>query len=217
MPRDLATPPPERFFLEGSSGRLAVTLERPAGEALATVLHLHPHPQHGGTRRNNVVRHGALGALEAGAVALRLDFRGAGESEGNFDNGRGEQEDGQVALDWLFQEFSGLPSFIWGFSFGAWVGHALAAAQADPCAGFLGVAWPSAFYAWPEDTWPHRASFLVAERDQFADLAALDEPRQRGCRIEIVPRADHFFTGHLAEVRDFTRRQVEPEPEELPV
>ena len=208
MPRDLATPPPERFSLEGPGGSLACSLERPAQPAIATVLLLHPHPEHGGTRRNNVVRYGALGALEAGAAALRFDFRGAGESSGCFDHGRGEQEDGQFLLEWLQQEFPGLPSFVWGFSFGAWVGHALAAAQGDLCAGFFGVAWPSKFYSWPKDPWPKHSAFLFAESDEFSDATAMVEPRQRNCTVESVPSANHFFHNHLSSVRKFTAQQT---------
>ena len=68
MPRDLKTPPPERLKIQGPLGDLAATLEMPEGTPRAAVLHLHPHPMHGGTRQNNVVRYGALGSLEAGCV-----------------------------------------------------------------------------------------------------------------------------------------------------
>ena len=94
MVRDLDTLPPQRLFLDGPVGRLHATFERPRAEPKAVVLHLHPHPLHGGTRQNNVVRHGALGSLAAGCAALRIDFRGVGQSEGRYDEGDGEVDDG---------------------------------------------------------------------------------------------------------------------------
>ncbi|RMH03688.1 MAG: alpha/beta hydrolase [Planctomycetota bacterium] len=207
MPRDLPTPPPERLFLPGPVGRLAATWERPAAPPRGLVLHLHPHPEHGGTRRNNVVRHGALGALEAGCGALRIDFRGVGRSEGSYDQGVGEVEDGAAALTWLRIRHPGLPVFVWGFSFGAMVGLKLAARQAASCAGFLAVAWPTRFYSWPDlpgPAWPRRSAFLAGDADEFVDLDRYEPVRARRARLEILPGADHFFRGRLAEVRRFT-------------
>ena len=108
MVRHLNSHSPKTVILPGPEGNLAATLEAPKASPVGAVLHLHPHPQHGGTRRNNVVRYGALGSLEAGCVALRLDFRGAGDSEGRHDDGFGEMEDASVALEWLQAEYPGL-------------------------------------------------------------------------------------------------------------
>ena len=59
---------------------------------------------------------------------LRFNFRGVGGSQGRHDDGRGEINDVQVALEWLASEF-GKPIIFTGFSFGAAVG--LRAACAD--------------------------------------------------------------------------------------
>jgi len=192
MVRDLDTRPPRRLFLDGSAGRLAATLELPRREARAAVLLLHPHPLYGGSRRNNVVRHGALGALEAGCAALRLDFRGAGESAGEHDQGRGEVDDAAVALDWLADALPGRPGLVWGYSFGSVVGRALARRRPERLAGWLGVAWPSAFYPPPEEpAAPFHQAVLVGDRDEFADLAVL-QGFARAAPAEIYPASFRF-------------------------
>jgi alpha/beta superfamily hydrolase len=205
MPRDLPTPPPERLFLPGPAGRLAATWEVPAAQPLGLVLHLHPHPVHGGTRQNNVVRYGALGSLAAGCAALRIDFRGVGDSEGEYDEGRGEVDDAEAAFRWLQSRHPGLPVFIWGFSFGSRVGLDAAIRLHAEVAGFLAVAWPTNFYAWPTaDGWPSRSAFLYGSADQYVDPAKLEHARQRGAAIKVIDGAEHFFAGRLEVVREWT-------------
>ena len=205
MVRDLDTPPPERLFLPGPAGRLAATYEAPAGELRGAVLHLHPHPLHGGTRQNNVVRHGALGSLQSGCAALRMDFRGVGKSAGHHDQGVGEVDDAQAALRWLSERHPGLPHFVWGFSFGSRVGLDLAKRAGRAVAGYLGVAWPTALYPLPDhERWPEHTAFLTGDHDDFVDVGQLTRLRARGASVTVVPGAQHFFQGMLDRVRGFT-------------
>lgn len=207
MPRDLPAPPPERLRIAGPAGELAVTWEAPAGAPRGLVLHLHPHTVHGGTRRNNVVRHGALGSLEAGCGALRLDFRGAGESGGDYDEGRGEVDDAEAALRWLQARHPGLPVFVWGFSFGARVGLDFGIRHREEIGGFLAVAWPTAFYPWPESAaWPARCAFLHGTRDEYVDEGRLGPIRRHRAPLTVLQGATHFFPEHLDAVRGWTAR-----------
>ena len=52
---------------------------------------------------------------------LRFNFRGAGLSEGVYDDGHGEQNDVRAALEWLELNFR-KPILFAGFSFGANIG-----------------------------------------------------------------------------------------------
>ena len=71
---------------------------------------------------NKVVYQAAKSLDEFGLPVLRFNFRGAGMSAGAFDGGRGEQGDVRAALDFLADEFPGVPVLLAGFSFGSWVG-----------------------------------------------------------------------------------------------
>ena len=192
-------------MIEGPAGALAATLEQPNGEPRAAVLHLRPHPVHGGTRQNNVVRYGALGSLEAGCVALRIDFRGVGQSEGSYDDGIGEIDDAEAAYHYLEQRFPGLPIFIWGFSFGSRVGLQLGIRLREDVAGYMAVAWPTNFYTWPESNeWPARLAFLAGTADEFIDFDGMARAEGNGGAITIVEGAGHFFPGELHRVRSYT-------------
>jgi alpha/beta superfamily hydrolase len=71
---------------------------------------------------NKVVFQAAKALHQLGIPVLRFNFRGAGLSEGEHDNGIGEQDDVRAALDYLAQEFPGTPILLAGFSFGSRVG-----------------------------------------------------------------------------------------------
>lgn len=208
MVRDLNVPPPQRLHIDGPDGRLAATYELPEGEPRGAVLHLHPHPEHGGTRQNNVVRHGALGSLEAGCAALRIDFRGAGGSEGSYADGVGEIDDAEAAFRWLQQKHQGLPIYVWGFSFGSRVGLEFGIRVRDEIAGYLAVAWPTHYYEWPEERpFPAPAAFLAGTSDHFVDFDKMGPAEEAG-EITLLDGAGHFFPGRLDEVRGWTAEML---------
>src|SRR5437016_8796827 len=116
------------FFLNEPAGRLEALLNEGKPNATHAALVCHPHPLYGGTVHNKVVYHAMKALSSFGFPVLRFNFRGAGLSEGEHDQGHGEVEDVRTALDWLDAEFHLLLIFA-GFSFGAAVG--LRAACAD--------------------------------------------------------------------------------------
>src|SRR5256885_16963994 len=73
---------------------------------------------YGGTVHNKVVYHAMKALNSFGFPVLRFNFRGAGLSEGEHDQGHGEVEDVRTALDWLVSKYH-LPILFCGFSFGA--------------------------------------------------------------------------------------------------
>src|SRR5947209_5867137 len=116
------------LFIEGAAGRLEALLNTGSQGATHAALVCHPHPLFGGTLHNKVVFHTMKALNSFGFPVLRFNFRGAGLSHGEHDEGEGEVEDVRTALDWLDAEFH-LPLLFAGFSFGAAVG--LRAACAD--------------------------------------------------------------------------------------
>ena len=194
------------FFLPGPAGRLEALLNEGRPDATHAALVCHPHPLFGGTMHNKVVFHAMKALSSFGFPVLRFNFRGAGSSEGKHDEGRGEVNDVRSALDWLEHEFS-LPIVFCGFSFGAATG--LKAACPDPRVDAL-IALGTPVQV--EDR-AYGYSFLQActkpklfvsgNHDQFGPRAALErmvaklpEPKQL-----VFVEGDHFFLGHLPEMR----------------
>ena len=81
-------------------GQLEAILREPP-EPVAAAVVCHPHPRGGGTMNNNVVYRAAKTLVDGGVAALRFNFRGVGSSTGQYDEGVGEEEDVQAALEFL--------------------------------------------------------------------------------------------------------------------
>ena len=203
----------EQLVIPGPAGSLEGLLEwDPTRAPRLTALVCHPHPQFGGTLHNKVVFRAAKAAVQAGAAALRFNFRGVGKSEGQFDQGLGERDDVRAALDFLVTRFADRPTCLMGFSFGAWVGLSVGAQDprvrylvglglpvASTDLGFLRqVTKPKLIIQGTEDMYGPRR--LVEAL--FGELA---EPK----RIHWVEGADHFFTGRLDEVQAVIQSHLE--------
>ena len=61
------------------------------------VIVTHPHPLYGGAMRNAVVEAGTGVYREARYTTLRFNFRGVGDSQGEYGHGIGEQHDLRAA------------------------------------------------------------------------------------------------------------------------
>jgi hypothetical protein len=203
----------------GTSSRLAdLVIPGPAGALQAVLQHhegsehgvaalvCHPHPLHGGTLHNKVVHRIATTLHGLGASVLRFNFRGVGESDGRFDQGRGELEDARAALAWLRDRYPEARRWVAGFSFGSWIAARLAASEPDVERLIL-VAPPvrtADFVVLHHARTPKlviqgTADDVCRPEDLAREYALWAEPRE----LVEVPGATHFFDrqlGALAEV-----------------
>lgn len=168
----------------------------------------HPHPLHGGTMTNKVVHTVARALQEQGLPTLRFNFRGVGRSEGTYDEGRGETADALAVIAWGRAQWPGAPLTLAGFSFGSMV--ALQAATSAHPVRVITVA-PAvnnpayAHIKAPECPW----LILQGEADQLVDAGAVRSFAAR-CSppptLRLFPGVDHFFNGHLPELREAVLR-----------
>jgi alpha/beta superfamily hydrolase len=190
------------IFLQGPAGRLEAifwTPTRAAGPTLAAVI-CHPHPVFGGTLHNKVVYQAAKSLDALGIPVLRFNFRGAGMSAGEHDRGQGEREDVRAAIDYLAQQYPGLPLLLGGFSFGSWVGLRVACGdqRVQELIG-MGIPVNSSDFNYLENC---RQPKLIVQgtKDQYGSWEKLEPfiARTGGdTRLVFVQDADHFFTGQL--------------------
>ncbi len=71
------------------------------GVSLPAIAVCHPHPMLGGNMNSPIVTSICREASREGMVALRFNFRGVGDSEGEFSNGKEEHNDVKSALNVL--------------------------------------------------------------------------------------------------------------------
>ncbi len=191
------------FDLEGPAGTLEALLNRGQENAPYSALVCHPHPLGGGTMHNKVVYHVMKALHGLGLPVLRFNFRGTGRSQGQHDDGRGEQQDVRAALDWLDREFH-RPILFAGFSFGANVG--MHACCGDPrVQGLIALGLPilaeGRRYRYEYLTGCLQPKlFISGDRDPYGPVAEVEnvvatapEPKH----LVWIPDADHFFVGKL--------------------
>ncbi|HLL71932.1 MAG TPA: alpha/beta fold hydrolase [Pyrinomonadaceae bacterium] len=203
--------PVGNLFIPAPHGRLEAILKEPPASAglRAAALVLHPHPLHGGTMHNKVVFRAARALNDAGAVALRINFRGVGQTTGTHDHARGEQADAHLALDYLVERYPNLPLLVAGFSFGARVG--LEAGTHDPrVSALVAIGTPVSIAERGYDFSFLRECrkpllFVHGDRDEFGDIATLQTlaaeiPPEAHARVQVITGAGHFFDEQLDEM-----------------
>jgi len=112
-----------QFFVDGPAGKIEALLSVPkkqnALQAVAVVCH--PHPLHQGSMNNKVTYTIAKTYNDLGVPALRFNFRGVGESDGEFANAIGEEQDLIAVCKKLREVFPSEELWLAGFSFGAYI------------------------------------------------------------------------------------------------
>ena len=199
--------PTGNLFIPVAHGRLEAILKQPTAQpASGVALVLHPHPLGGGTMHNKVAYRAASALNEAGLVTLRINFRGVGQSTGTHDEGWGELEDVQAGLDYLAENYPGMSITLCGFSFGAWVGLQVGVND-KRVISLISIGTPLDKYDFSFlENCRKPVLFVHGELDEFGDvqrlrkLVGMLETKTR-VRLVVIPEADHFFAGHLEDLK----------------
>lgn len=195
----------KNFFLAGPAGKLEAVLWTPhvgITPRFAAVV-CHPHPLFGGTLHNKVVYQAAKALDGHHGAVLRFNFRGTGLSEGKHDRGMGERGDVQAALDFLGENFSGLPLVLAGFSFGSWVGLRVGCEDAR-VKRLIGIGAPvnSSDFSYLEKCAKPKL-FVHGSEDEFGDenkVRQLVSELPGENKLVVVEGVDHFFKGKIEEL-----------------
>jgi alpha/beta superfamily hydrolase len=185
------------------TGRIAARVHAPAG-ATRAVLICHPHPLYGGSMHSPVPLAIAktLSDKALGRVAwARFDFRGVGESEGVFDDGRGEGDDALIMTGELRRRVPGVRLSICGHSFGSWVGLRTAARIEGVDPGLVDrvllIAPSTRFFAFEGEAIDYHhghETIFIGDKDEFCDVDEARALAQRlGADLRVFEGFDHHF------------------------
>lgn len=186
----------ERFTVAGPAGAIECAIDRPAEPPVGVAVVCHPHPVHGGTLDNKVVQTLARAFLQLNYRVVRFNFRGAGQSAGQWDQGHGEVDDALAVIAATREPWERF--VLAGFSFGAYVAsqaaQRLPAEQRPERLVLVGPA-ASNFQVAPV---PANTLVIHGEADDVVPLqATLDWARPQTLPIVVVPGVGHFFHGQL--------------------
>ncbi len=189
----------ERVEFQCGELTLEGVLRLPEGEGpFGVVVVCHPHPQMGGDMRNNVVSAVYMALAGKGLASFKFNFRGVGDSEGQFDNGVGECDDAMAAVSFVLgkKEIDPERIGICGYSFGSMVALKVAAKEQKirAIAGISPFIKPADLL----DGYTKPKIFLCGVRDGFINAKSLQqqveklpEPKE----IVLYPDIDHFWSG----------------------
>ncbi len=195
-----------KIWIPGPSGGLEALLEAPQvvdDEKKQIVMVCHPHPQHGGAMHNKVVTTLSKAFQEAGAYAVRFNYRGVGESEGQYGDFVGEVEDAQSVFHWIKTKFPEYSIALAGFSFGGSV--AIRVAQQQAISQLITIA-PAVYLIDYDQNMTFDFPWLLVQgwEDEVVDVQdILNWTQTLPVKPEVwcLPEVTHFFHGKLVYLK----------------
>lgn len=199
--------------LTGPAGALEVAVDLPEGEVTPlplTVVLCHPLSTEGGSMHNKVVTMVARSLRELGATTVRFNFRGVGESAGEFDHGDGERDDLLAVVAWVNEQRPRDDLWLAGFSFGAYV-SLRAVNEARPDA-VISIAPPAGRWDFTKIVLPTCPWLVVqGEDDEIVDPQAvydwIDTLKQKPELVR-MHGTSHFFHRKLIDLRGAVQHGV---------
>lgn len=241
----------QKIFIDGPVGRLEVRLsaqllefiEKKASSELTEEkgyhpplednplrvgVVCHPHPLFQGTMDNKVVTTLTRTFRDLGMATLRFNFRGVGESEGEYANGIGEIEDLRAILQFLAKVSPNIELWLGGFSFGAMVSIQMALVYATNIVnadlpnlqGLISIA-PAVQFLDSLDFFHPHCPWLIIQggQDEIVPIKSVKDwyyqlekhpglSQSDTTQLIILPKATHFFHGHLQEIKETVARFI---------
>ena len=190
------------IFIPGPAGRLEAKYYKSKKNTSPIALVLQPHPQYGGTMNNKVIVDTFHTFMDNDFSVCRVNFRGVGKSDGEFDNGQGELADAAAALDWLEREnFDNSQCWVSGFSFGSLIAMQLLMRRPE-INRFIAISpQPNVYDFSFLSPCPTSGLMIYGKKDELVPAEHLNElnkrlTAQKGIKVEFqsIIEANHFFS-----------------------
>ena len=132
----------------------------------------------------------------------RVNFRGVGKSDGEFDNGQGELADAAAALDWIEREnFDNSQCWIAGFSFGSLIAMQLLMRRPEINRFIIISPQPNVYDFSFLSPCPTSGIVIHGKKDELVSMQSLNELKnrlsnQKGINVffDQISDANHFFS-----------------------
>lgn len=200
------------LLLHGPAGVLETVVELPEPQLAraGTAVICHPHPLHEGSMHNKVVTMVGRSLRELGLATVRFNFRGVGESQGEYDDTRGETLDLLAVAEWVLQQRAGKDLWLAGFSFGSYV--ALLGARHLPIRQMISIAPPVGRWDFSAAMAPSCPWLVIqGEDDDVVDPRAvytwLDTLEEKPSLVR-MPDTGHFFHRRMMDLRGAIKNGV---------
>jgi hypothetical protein len=196
------------IFIPGPAGRIEAKYFKNSKNIAPVALVLQPHPQYGGTMNNKIVFEIFQTFLKNEFSVCRINFRGVGRSDGEFDNGQGELSDAAAALDWIEKEnIDHSQCWISGFSFGSLIAMQLLMRRPE-INRFIAISPQPNVYDFSFLTpCPTSGLIVYGKKDELVPLNYINSLNNRlstqaGINVNFheIEEANHFFSNKEKEL-----------------
>ena len=157
--------------------------------------------------------------MENDFSVCRVNFRGVGKSDGEFDNGQGELADAAAALDWLEREnFDNSQCWVSGFSFGSLIAMQLLMRRPE-INRFIAISpQPNVYDFSFLSPCPTSGLMVYGKKDELVPKEYISElnnklSAQKGINVDFqsIPEANHFFSKNIEELLENLDRYIKKE------
>ena len=132
----------------------------------------------------------------------RVNFRGVGKSDGEFDNGQGELADAAAALDWVEREnFDNSQCWIAGFSFGSLIAMQLLMRRPEINRFVIISPQPNVYDFSFLSPCPTSGIIVNGKKDELVPQQSITDLKtrlqnQKGINVQFeqISEANHFFS-----------------------
>jgi len=178
----------------------------------AGIVICHPHPLYGGNMYNNVVSAIEDGYAAQGCTTLIFNFRGVGDSKGEYDEGEGECRDATAAYGVLREHLDDDAHItLAGYSFGAWV-ISRSALEIDRFDSLFLVSFPCLIYKYDHLKTFNKEILIVG--GTYDDIAPMDDLYELYKNLTTLDKhlkvinTTHFYAGKETELIDFIKETI---------
>ncbi|MCF6775533.1 alpha/beta fold hydrolase [Thiotrichales bacterium 19X7-9] len=198
----------ETYLIDGAVGKLEVALDSPneiKDDQLVVVI-CHPHPLYQGTMENKVVTTVSRSFNQLGILSVRFNYRGVGQSEGEYADGIGEVDDLVAVVEWLRRQNKAQKVILAGFSFGGSVAYK-GASRIDNVIHLLTIAPSVIHFDLKEAQEPYVPFLVILSKDDEVVPASdtldwLTKEFNQAFSLISLMAAGHFFHGRLVELKN---------------
>lgn len=204
-------------FFNGPAGRIEGKYYQSKNDKAPVALVLHPHPLYGGSMNNKVVYSVYRAFVKNEVSVLRINFRGVGRSQGEFDGGVGELTDAATALDWLQVQNPVSNNFIIaGFSFGSWIAMQLIMRRPE-INNFIAVSPPVDKFDFSFlSPCPIPGLIIQGNQDSIVNEESVIQladklSKQKNIKVNYrsINGADHFFRNKIEELEEIVSDNID--------
>ena len=157
--------------------------------------------------------------MENDFSVCRVNFRGVGKSDGEFDNGQGELADAAAALDWLEREnFDNSQCWVSGFSFGSLIAMQLLMRRPE-INRFIAISpQPNVYDFSFLSPCPTSGLMVYGKKDELVPINYIKDldrrlSLQKGIKVDFqqVNEANHFFSKSEEALRKVLDKYIKRE------